>query len=123
MFRGELDLLLIATFEREHGNAAKRRVAQFLSKLDLLFVVTGKVMAAGELDGGMKWREALHEHLAFDVPAASPAGDLREQLKRALARAEVGLMQRHVRIDDADEGDVRKVQAFRDHLRADEDID
>ena len=33
------------------------------------------------------------------------------------------MMQREIGVDDADERDVREVQPFRDHLRADEDVD
>ena len=32
-------------------------------------------------------------------------------------------MQREIGVDDSDQSDIRKMQAFRDHLRADEDID
>ncbi len=44
-------------------------------------------------------------------------------MERALGGAEIGHVQGHVGVDDADEGDVGKVQTFRDHLRADEDVD
>ena len=70
----------------------------------------------------MKRRERLHEHFAFDIATAGATGDLRQQLERPLRRAKIRLMQRHVRVDDADKRDVRKMQPLRDHLRADEDI-
>src|SRR5205807_277201 len=48
---------------------------------------------------------------------------LREELKRALRRAEIGEAEADIRRDDADEGHSREVVAFRDHLCADEDVD
>ena len=58
-----------------------------------------------------------------DVAAARAAGDLREQLERALGRAEVGQPEADVRRDDADERHAREIVALGDHLRADEDVD
>ena len=79
-------------------------------------------MPPGKLDGGMKRREALHEHLALDVATTGAAGHLREQLKRALARAEIGNVQAEVRVNDADQRDIFEVQALRNHLRSHEDV-
>ena len=76
-----------------------------------------------ELDRRVMRRERLHEHLALDVAASRASGDLREELERPLARTKIGQVQAEVGVDDANERDVWKVQPFRDHLRADEDVD
>jgi len=122
MFGREFHLFLVAAFEREQRDAAGGRIFQLFAELDLLFVKTHEVMAAGVLDGRMKRRERLHENLALDITAPRAAGNLREQLKGAFARAKIRLVQRGVRVNDADERDVRKMQSLRDHLRADEDV-
>ena len=65
----------------------------------------------------------LDDDFAADVAAAGAAGDLRDQLERPLARPEVRHGEPEVRIDDADQRDVRKVQPLRDHLGPDQDIE
>src|SRR5262249_23690310 len=87
-----------------------------------LIVKSEVIVAAGELNCGMKRRKRLHNDFAFNIAAAGAAGDLREQLKGAFAGTEIGLMQREVGKNDSDEGHVRKMQALGDHLRADENI-
>ncbi len=123
MFGGEFHFFLVAAFQREQRDAAERRIFQLLAEFDFLFVKAEEVVSARVLDGGMKRRESLHKDFAFDIAAAGAAGDLREQLEGAFARAEIRLMQREVGVNDADERDVWKMQTFRDHLRADEDVD
>ena len=63
--------------------------------------------------------ERLHDHAARRVAAAA-AGELRQQLERALLGAEVGQAETHVGVDDRRQLDAREVMALRDHLRADE---
>src|ERR1035437_353370 len=70
----------------------------------------------------MKRRERLHKNFAFHIAATGATGDLREKLEGAFARSKIRLMQRGVRVNDADERDVREMQPFRDHLRADENV-
>jgi len=55
--------------------------------------------------------------------ATSATGDLRQKLKGALTRAKIREVQREISVDDSDQGHVREVQAFRDHLGADEKVD
>src|SRR5664280_1444132 len=74
------------------------------------------------LDGRMKRRERLHKNLALHVAATGASGNLREKLEGAFARSKIRLMQRGVRVNDADERDVRKMQPLRNHLRADKDV-
>ena len=112
MFGGELHLFLVDTLERQQRDAADGRIFQLFAKLHFLFVKTGEIVAARELDRRMKRRERLHEHLALHVAATGAAGNLREQLEGALARAKIRLMQREVGVNDADQRDVRKMQAL-----------
>ena len=65
----------------------------------------------------------MHENFARRFAAAGAAGDLGEQLKGPFARAEIRHVQREIGVDDSDQRHVRKMQTFRDHLRADQDVD
>ena len=56
------------------------------------------------------------------VAAAGAAGDLHEQLERALAGAEVGDVERQVREQHDHQRDARDVVSLAHHLRADEDV-
>ena len=81
------------------------------------------VLAARELDAVVLGIERLDDRLAGALAAPGAAGHLRQQLKRALAGAEVGQPEPDVGRDDADQRDARKVVALGDHLRADEDVE
>src|SRR6202142_2267447 len=122
MLGGKFHLVLVAALEREQRDTAERRIFQLFAEFNFLFVKAGKIVAARVLDGRMKRRKRLHEHLAFNVAATGATGDLREQLEGALARAKIRLMQREVGVNDADERDVREMQALRNHLGADQDV-
>ena len=93
-----------------------------LPELDLLVVETEEIVPPRILDRRMERREALHEDLALDVAPAGAPADLGEELEGPFARPEVRDVQRHVGVDDPDEGDIREVEPFRDHLRADQDV-
>ena len=71
----------------------------------------------------MKGRECLHEHVALHVATSCASAHLREQLKRALARAKVRHVQAEIGIHDAHQGDIRKVESLGDHLGAHQDVD
>ena len=117
-----LHFLLVAALEQEQGDAADGGIFQLPAEFDFLFVEAGEVVAAGELDGGMKGGEGLDEDFALDVAAPGAARHLGQQLKGPLARAEIGQVQAEVGVDDADQRDVGKVQALGDHLGADQDV-
>ena len=68
-------------------------------------------------------RARLHEHAAAAGSPPRPSRHLRHKLERPLAGAEIGEMQAGIGVHHADDGDVRKVEPFGDHLRAQEDID
>ena len=99
------------------------RVFELFAKFDFLLVKAGEVVAAGVLDRRMKRRERLDDDFAFDIAASGAPGDLGEELEGAFARAEIRHVQAEVGVDDADQRDVRKMQALGDHLRADQDVD
>src|SRR5436190_569264 len=53
---------------------------------------------------------------------ARAAGDLRQELDAPFGGAEVGQVQRAVRVEHADQRNPRKIVTFCDHLRADQEI-
>src|SRR5205814_975244 len=55
--------------------------------------------------------------------ASSATSDLAHELERALGGAEVGKIDADIRIDDANQRDIREIESFRDHLRAEQDVD
>ena len=56
------------------------------------------------------------------LPAPRPSRHLRQQLERALGRAEVRHVDGRIRADDADQRDIREIQSLGDHLRADQNV-
>src|SRR5258708_39787756 len=107
-----------------HGDKNRmleRREIAALAELELLFEVAGKIMMPRKLNRWAKRRVGLHENFARCFPATRTSGDLREQLKRAFTSAEIRQMQCEIRVDDSNQGDIRKMQAFRDQPRAETD--
>ena len=101
----------------------ERGVVPLAPKLDFLVAESLEIVVARELDAWVVWRECLDKDFALDFAAASPSGDLGEELEGAFACAEVGHLESDVGVDDSDEGDAGEVEAFGDHLGADEDVD
>src|SRR6266705_1706326 len=99
-----------------------RKIAAF-PKLYLLLEITGEIVMPRELDRRTEGRVGLHENFARRFTTSRASRDLREQLERSFAGAEIGQMKRQIGIDNSDERYIWKVQTFRDHLRADENID
>src|SRR5262249_5352720 len=67
--------------------------------------------------------DRLDDRFARLIAAAGAAGDLCEQLERALRGTKIGDPEPDISRDDADEGHARKVVPLRDHLSTDQDID
>ena len=82
-----------------------------------------EVVMARELNAWTEWSERLDVHLAFHIAAAGPARYLGQQLERPLAGPEIRLVQAQVGVNDPHQGDVGKMEALGDHLRADQDVD
>ena len=64
----------------------------------------------------------LHEHLACGIAATCAASHLNEEVKCALGCTKIGNGERRIRIDDADQSDVRQIVPLRHHLSAHQDI-
>lgn len=94
-----------------------------MTELHFLLRESIEVMPPRKLDRWRMRREGLHNNLSFEIPAARAAGDLRDELKRSLAGAEIRHMQAEVRVEDADKGDVGKMKSLGDHLGAYQNID
>ena len=94
-----------------------------LPEFQFLLEIAREIVMPRELDGGAEGRVGLHKNFARRFATARAARYLRKQLERPFARAEIRHVQREIGVDDSDESDVRKMKAFRDHLRADENVD
>ena len=108
---------------RDQDRVLERREIATLAKLELLLEVTGEIVMPRKLDRRTERRVSLHKNFARRFAATGPPRHLCEQLKGPFARAKIRQMQREIGIDDSDERDIRKVQTFRDHLGADQDVD
>src|SRR6516165_10044885 len=94
-----------------------------LAKLQFLFDITGEVVVPRKLDRRRKRRVTLDENFSRRFAASGAPRHLRQQLKRPLTRAKIRKMQRQIRVDDSNEGNIWKMQPLRNHLRPDQDID
>src|SRR6266850_5447847 len=94
-----------------------------LPKFQFLLEIAREIVMPRELDGGAEGRVGLHENFARRFAPARATRNLREQLERPFARAKIRHVQREIGVDDSNESDVRKMETFRDHLRADENVD
>lgn len=110
MARGEANLL------------TERGVFELGSVFDFLGIKSLVIVLLGELKGGMFGVVGLNHDFAGFVGAARPSRHLSEQLKGVFRGAEVGSVEPDVGHDHADQGKVGEVQAFADHLGADEDV-
>src|SRR5690554_6202975 len=70
----------------------------------------------------MLWMARLDDHLAAALGATRAAGDLGDQLCQTLRSAKVATEQALVRIEDADQADIRKVVALGQHLGAEQNM-
>ena len=109
--------------DRDQDRVFEWREIAALAKLELLLEIAGEIVVARKLNRWTERRVSLHENFARRLAAAGAAGDLGEKLKRAFAGAEIRQMQSEIGVDDPDERHVWKMQTFRDHLCADEDVD
>src|SRR5437867_8910739 len=101
----------------------ERREIAALAEFEFLLEIAGEIVMACKLDRWTKRRVSLHEDFSRRFAAPGASGDLRQQLKRSFACAEIGQMQRKIGVDDSDECDVRKMQTFRNHSCAHQNVD
>src|SRR6516162_9391168 len=99
------------------------RIVVFAAVNKFLGNETGVVVRGGELDARLVGIEGLHEHMSAARSPPRAAGNLRQKLKGALGRPEIGDVQADVSIDDAHQSDVGKVKSLGDHLCAEKDVD
>src|SRR6476620_390322 len=111
---------------RTHGDQDRvfewREITSF-AELELLLEISGEIMVPRKLNRGTERRVRLHENFAVCLAAAGASCHLCEKLESAFAGAKIGKMQREIGVDDTDKRHVRKMQTFRDHLSANENID
>ena len=81
------------------------------------------VLRARQADRVVVGMQRLDSASPRALAAAGAAGDLGQQLERALRGAEVGEAQADVGDDHADQRDLREVVALGDHLRADQHVE
>ncbi len=113
--------ILIADDDPRHSR--EWRQADFLSARQFGGSEAGVVVAEGGGDRGVFRQKSLERDAAGAVAATGAAGDLRDELERSLAGAEVGECEGGVAADDADKSDVGVVQSLGDHLGAEHDLD
>jgi hypothetical protein len=106
----------------EADEAGVGRVAVFSTPTKFVFEEVVWVLGGSSEDGGVIWLERLDNDAAIAFGSTGSASDLDEELEGTLASPEITFAKRVIGEDYADEGDVRKVEAFGDHLGADEDI-
>src|SRR4051812_616698 len=70
----------------------------------------------------MVGQSGLDQNLPSFGAAARPARDLTQELEATLGRTEIGQIDSNVRVDDPNEGDIRKVEALGDHLGSEQDV-
>lgn len=120
---GELGASLVGGAGGEDAAVGEGREGELLAHFHFLFCVAFEIVFTGELDAGAVGGECLDDDFAFEFASAGAAGYLGDELEGALCSAEIRDVQADICVEDADEGDVGKVQAFGDHLSADEDVD
>ena len=101
----------------------ERRKIAALPKFEFLLEITGEIVMSRELNGRTERRVGLNKNFTSGFAAPGATRDLSQQLERPFARPKIGHVQRQIGVDDSDQRDIRKMQSFRDHLRADEDVD
>ena len=123
ILQGELGEALVGGLGEEEGGVAEGGVLELGAEFEFLIGEAIVVVVPGELDGGGVRGESLDEDFAFHFAPAGAASDLGEELEGALTGAEVGNVEGEVGVEDAGEGDVGEIEAFGDHLGAEEDVD
>src|SRR5204862_1133152 len=101
----------LGTADGDADEMLERRIPERAATLELAVEEAANVVARGIRDRARIRLERLHDHAARRVAAAT-SGELREELERALLRAEVGQAEPHVGIDDRRKLDARKVMAL-----------
>src|SRR5687768_1620011 len=81
------------------------------------------VVRYGVADRVVGWNAGLDQHAPSLHSPARASGDLTQQLKAALRRPEIRKVDPDIGVYHPNERDIRKVEAFRDHLRSEQNVD
>src|SRR5690348_11825003 len=105
------------------GERSEGRIGHHTAEVEFALEEREVILLDGVLNGVVVGIKSLDEHATGEVAAASAAGDLGEQLKGALGRAEVRQTERGIGADHADQSDTLKIVALGEHLCADENVE
>ena len=119
----EIRLLLIVGSDDNVHERAVGRVMEFLSAFFFVFEETEKIVLLGKSNTRVFRHPGLHDHAPGLHPAASAPCELRQQLERAFAGAEIRKPEAHIRQNHTHERHVREIESLGDHLRADQNVD
>ena len=117
-----LQELVVAMAKIDVDDAVERGIMEELAFLHLLLVHGWVVVADDVVDDGCVCRARLQYDFADSVLPSCSSCHLCEGLEAALVAAEVGDVEHGVGIEDSHYAHVVEVQAFRHHLRANEDV-
>jgi hypothetical protein len=112
----------LGRFRVPYGEVRERRPMSFASLDERERRESGVVAGEQALQQGVLGEMRLNDDLAGAIGAARAAGDLQDRLREPLVTARIRAEQALVGIQDADQRDARKIVAFRQHLRADQDL-
>src|SRR6266478_5517430 len=104
------------------GQGSERRIPHHPPELRFALVKRTIILAHRILNRVVLRIECLNQNATGQFPTSSAARNLREQLKSSLRGAKIRQTQRRVRADHANQRDTLKIVAFRQHLRANQDV-
>lgn len=108
--------------EDKADQASKRGEVPLSARVELLLSEGQEILIQGRLDAVVIGVVRLDDGLPRQRTPSGPACHLHEQRKGALSRSEVGEVESNVGQEHSDEGDVRVVVPFGDHLRPHQDV-
>ena len=116
----------IFDFRVAHQNAGQRRerrVVQQTPELQFPLEKREIILPRGELDRIVLGIIRFDQNFAGQRAAPGAPGNLRQKLKRALGGPKIRQTELRIRGNDSHQRDALEIVAFRNHLRADEDVD
>jgi hypothetical protein len=112
----------VLPFQFDKSERRKRWIAELPAVLDLSIEETEIVLRGGRDNRVMFGLKRLQDRLAaLFSPPRSP-DHLRKKLTRPFGGSEIRKVERLIRQEDTDQRDMRQIQPFRHHLRADQDV-
>ncbi len=121
-----MDFRVALVREHDTHQPPVRRITKLLPVRQFRADESEIIVIAGVEDGGLAGLESLDDDGAPIVAAdraPAAARDLANQLESSLGRAEVGDRHGEVGVEHAHELHIGEIEAFGDHLRADQEID